>query len=204
MFRSVFFILFICCLSMLSFAQVKNRDVQVGFAYGLGTEFENKNYSYTNHYYKLQFYFEVKETKKVSYQILIQPELNFATHQLLNLYFIEPDEPDYIKKRERYTKLKDIKEYVLNLGFLVRKPLSNQASLYALGSVGPMITDTETERLSKGFAFADVIALGVTFKINRITVDLRPSIRHVSNAGLQKKNSGYTTKNIDLGFLLVL
>lgn len=204
MFKSVFFILFICCPSMLSFAQVKNREVQVGFAYGLGSEFKNKNYSYTNHYYKLQFYFGVKESNKVSYQILVQPELNFATHQLLNLYFIEPDEPDYIEKRERYTKLKDIKEYVLNLGFLVRKPLSNQASLYALGSVGPMITDTETERLSKGFAFADVIALGVTFKMNRITVDLRPSIRHVSNAGLQNKNSGYTTKNIDFGLLFAL
>ncbi|TDE02265.1 acyloxyacyl hydrolase [Flavobacterium sandaracinum] len=202
--RIVLFILFICCPIMLTYAQVKDSKVHVGIAYGLGNEFENKNYSYTNHYYKLQFYFRVKETKTFSYQILVQPELNFTTHQLLNLYFIEPDEPDYIEKRERYTKLKDIKEHVLNLGFLVRKPLSEQVSIYALGSVGPLITDTETERLSKGFAFADVVAFGFTINVNRISIDLRPSIRHVSNAGLQKRNAGYTTKNIDLGFLFAL
>ena len=103
-----------------------------------------------------------------------------------------------------YTKLKDVKEYVFNIGFLVRKPVFKSASIYVLGSIGPMITDTETERLSKGFAFADVLAIGFTCKVNRITLDIRPNIRHISNAGLQKKNSGYNTKNIDFGFLFSL
>lgn len=120
------------------------------------------------------------------------------------MYFVEPDEPDYLAKREKYTKLKDVKEYVLNIGFLVRKPVFKAASIYVLGSIGPMITDTETERLSRGFAFADVLAIGFTYKVKRVTFDIRPNIRHISNAGLQKTNSGYNTKNIDFGFSFLL
>ena len=73
------------------------------------------------------------------------------------MYFVAHDEPDYLAKREKFTKLKDVKKYVLNIGFLVRKPVFESPSIYVLGSIGPMITDTETERLSKGFAFADVL-----------------------------------------------
>jgi hypothetical protein len=68
-----------------------------------------------------------------------------------------------------------------------------------LGSVGPLITDTETERLSKGFAFSDVLAVGLSTKIGTVTFDIRPSLRHVSNAGLNESNAGYNTKNIEFG-----
>ena len=72
-----------------------------------------------------------------------------------------------------------------------------------LGSIGPMITDTETERLSKGFTFADVLTLGFTFNVNRVTFDLT-NIRHISNTGLQKTNAANNTKNIDFGLLFTL
>lgn len=180
-------------------AQDKKDNFALGFNYGFGSEFNNKDYTFTNHFYKIQLYYRVKETKHFQYEILIQPEVNFATHQLLNFYFVKPETPDYINKREEYTKLKDIHEYVLNLGFLVRKPIGKVFSVYALGSIGPMITDTETERMSDGFAFADVFAVGVSAKINRLAFDLRPSVRHVSNAGLGSENAGYNTKNIEIG-----
>jgi hypothetical protein len=61
-----------------------------------------------------------------------------------------------------------------------------------------MITDTETERMSQGFAFSDVIALGLSVKADRFQFDIRPSFRHVSNAGFNDKNAGYNTKNIEL------
>ena len=34
-----------------------------------------------------------------------------------------------------------------------------------------MITDTETERLSKGFAFTEVLAIGFACIVNRMTFD---------------------------------
>ncbi|WP_317191309.1 acyloxyacyl hydrolase [Flavobacterium agrisoli] len=85
------------------------------------------------------------------------------------------------------------------MSFLVRKPLFKKMSIYVLGSIGPLITDTETERMSSGFSFADVVAMGISNKINRFTIDFRPSLRHVFNAGIQSKNSGYNTKNIEFG-----
>jgi hypothetical protein len=68
-----------------------------------------------------------------------------------------------------------------------------------LGSIGPLITDTETERMSKGFAFADVLAVGFSINIESFQLDIRPSLRHVSNAGLGSSNAGYNTKNIEFG-----
>jgi hypothetical protein len=180
-------------------AQDKKSGFAVGFNYGFGSEFNNKDYTFTNHFYKLQLYYKLKKTKHFQYEILFQPEVNFAAHQLLNFYFVKPETPDYIEKREEYTRLRDIHEYVLNTGFLVRKPVSKDCSFYLLGSIGPMITDTETERMSDGFAFADVLAVGFSLKVKNVQFDLRSSVRHVSNAGLGSENAGYNTKNIECG-----
>ncbi|SHH20673.1 acyloxyacyl hydrolase [Flavobacterium defluvii] len=180
-------------------AQNNDSRLLLGFNYGFGSEFNNKDYTFVNHFYKAQLYYKLKETKHFQYEILVQPEINFAKHQLLNFYFVKPETPDFEQKREEYTKLKDIHEYVLNLGFLIRKPVSKNISVYLLGSVGPMITDTETERMSGGFAFADVLAVGFSLKWKKIQFDIRPEVRHVSNAGLGSTNAGYNTKNIEFG-----
>ena len=180
-------------------AQDVKSKLAIGFNYGFGSEFNNKDYTFTNHFYKLQLYYKLKETKHFQYEILVQPEVNFGKHQLLNFYFVKPEEPDYIEKREKYTQLKEVHEYVLNIGFLVRKPIDEKCSFYVLGSIGTMITDTETERMSNGFAFADVLAVGFSFNVNKFQFDLRPSVRHVSNAGLGSANAGYNTRNIEVG-----
>jgi len=198
-----FVLLFLFIVFRVS-SQGKKDNFAIGFNYGFGRGFNNKDYTFTNHFYKAQLYYRLKETKYFQYEILVQPEINFATHQLLNFYFVKPETPDYIEKREEYTRLKDIREYVLNLGFLVRKPIGKIFSIYALGSIGPMITDTETERMSAGFAFADVLAVGVSAKVNKFRVDIRPSVRHVSNAGLNSENAGYNTKNIEIGISVCL
>ena len=179
--------------------QERNSHFSLGFNYGFGSEFNNRNYTFTNHFYKLQIYYKLKETKHFRYQILVQPEINFAKHQLLNFYFVKSETPNYQQKRDEYTQLKDVREYVLNCGFLIRKPIGKACSIYVLGSIGPMITDTETERMSRGFAFADVLALGFTADYKKLQFDVRPSVRHVSNAGLGNSNAGYNTKNIEFG-----
>jgi len=185
-------------------AQEEQNRFAVGLNAGFGNEFKNRNYTFENHFYKLQVQYKLKKTKHFQYELLIQPEVNFAKHQLLNFYFVKPETPDYVEKRAAYTKLKDIHEYVLNLGFVVRKPITEVISVYALASIGPLITDTETERMSEGFAFADVFALGLSFKVYKLQLDIRPSIRHVSNAGLGTDNAGYNTRNIEFGVLYSL
>lgn len=186
------------------FGQENTSKFAVGLSYGFGSEIKNTDYTYTNRYVKGQVYYTIKTTKNFQFQILVEPEINFATHQLLNLYFVTPDEPNFEERRARFTQLKDITEYVLHVGFIVRKPLSKQISIYALGSVGPMFTNTETERLSSGFAFSDVLGLGISYKIKRISLDFRPNLRHNSNAGLQNSNAGFNTLNYDFGIVFSL
>jgi lipid A 3-O-deacylase PagL len=199
------FLLFGFFLFSSAFAQeTKKHPMDIGLNYGFGDEIKNTDYTYTNHYIKPQLYWQFTKGKHFTYQILLQPEINFATHQLINLYFVTPEEPDYEHKREEYTKLKDIHEYVLNVGFLVRKPITRDFSIYILGSVGPMFTDRETERLSKGFAFSDVLSLGFSYRMKNVTLDLRPNVRHTSNAGLQSSNAGFNTANIEFGFSMPL
>ena len=67
-----------------------------------------------------------------------------------------------------------------------------------------MFTDTETERLSKGFSFSDVLGLGISYQTKHVTLDFRPNLRHNSNAGLQSSNAGFNTMNYDFGFVFPL
>ncbi|PWA05569.1 acyloxyacyl hydrolase [Flavobacterium psychrotolerans] len=184
----------------LFIAQEKTHKCTLGFHYGFGNEIKNSDYTFSNQYYKLQLDCLLKETKTLRYELLLQPEVNFATHQLLNPYFVTSNEPDYDGKRAKYTQFKTLKEYILNIGIILRKPILKKSSIYVLGSVGPLMADTETERLSKGFAFSDVLGLGISLKTNAITFELCPNIRHVSNLGLLKHNAGYNTLNLEFGF----
>jgi hypothetical protein len=178
--------------------------IALGLSYGFGNEFRNIDYSYTNQYIQGQFYYSLNPGRKWEYVVALQPEANFATHQLLNLYFVTPDDPDYIQKREEYTKLKNIREYVLNVAFFAKRKVTAELSLYAMANIGPMIIDTETERLSEGFAFCDVFALGASYSFKSFILDLRPNIRHVSNAGLNRPNSGYNSFNIGFSVIVPL
>ena len=201
--KSILLFIFFIGISVV-FGQEKASKFSVGASYGFGSELKNTDYTYTNRYVKGQVYYSLKKTKNFEFQVLLEPEINFATHQLLNFYFVTPDEPNFEERRARFTKLKDIREYVLHVGFLVRKPLTERFSIYILGSVGPMFTDTETERLSKGFAFSDVLGLGISYKTKHVTFDFRPNLRHNSNAGLQNSNAGFNTLNYDFGVVFPL
>jgi hypothetical protein len=198
----VFFVFF--SVSSGIFGQESQSKMAVGVSYGFGNALSNTNYSYTNQYLKGQLFYTLTKTRRFEFQIVLAPEINFATHQLLNFYFVTPDEPNFQERRDRFTQLKDIREYVLHVGFLVRKPLSKQFSIYVIGSIGPMITNTETERLSIGFAFSDVLGLGVSFHTKHVTFDFRPNVRHNSNAGLQNSNAGINTLNFEFGVIFPL
>lgn len=200
MYKRTLFILIIIFSCNIFYAQNVNQKRKLGFHYGFGNEIKNSVFTHTNSYYKLQLYYTLKASKNFKYELLIQPEYNHATHQLLDVNFIHTDDPNYIEKRQRFSNLRNIEEYVLNLGLIIRKPISKSFSIYLLGSIGPMIINNETERLAEGFAFSDVLTLGFSLKIDKITFDLRPNIRHVSNCGLQSPNLGFNTVNIEFGF----
>jgi len=198
----VFFLVFINKVNAQDTIQ-KNKKIRLGFNYGFGTQqsypFNSKDYTYDVQFYKIQINYLISKKTKWSFEINVEPSIYFNEHQLLNKYYVQPNEDDYLKKREEFTKLKPLNEYVLNLGFLARYHVFNNFSTYILGSVGPMYSDTDTERMNAGFAFSDIIALGLSYQINTFFLDFRYSMRHVSNANLSEPNNGYNSMNFEFG-----
>ena len=195
-------IVLVICICIFSGSVVRSQSVfrptSIGFAVGTGSEFKNRNYSHSAEFVKLELLYPLMKKKSIGLELLIQPEFNSAKHQMLNLFFVKPEMPNYEDLRALYSQNRTVNSYILNIGGLLRKQFSTAASCYVMLSVGPMYTNTQTERLSKGFAFSDVLAIGFSYKIKSVTIDLRPSLQHQSNAGLGDSNAGYNIKNVEL------
>lgn len=200
-------LLFILSANTQVNSQENKKILKYGFNYGFGEQgifpFSDNDYSYELQFYKGQINYVFKTKGKFSFELNFEPSIYITKHQLLNKHFVTPnDGDDYLEQRERLTKKKTMKEYVLGIGFIYRYKLVDNLSIYALGSVGPMIIDTETERMAKGFAFSDVFSFGLSYKLNLITIDTRYGVRHVSNFQLQNPNSGYNSTNFEIGILI--
>lgn len=139
-------------------------------------------------------------TGKLNLEIQFEPSLYRAKHQLLNEGFVQPDYgPDYLLKRVIYMKPKIITEYVLNIGIVIRYNLNDTFSCFLFGSIGPTYSDTDTERMTKGFAFSDIAAFGIALNTKIFTFEIRPGVRHLSNADIRYPNCGYNSATIDFG-----
>jgi hypothetical protein len=208
-FRIVLFLIFNILIITKSYAGEEVRSLRLGFSYTLGKQpffpFSSPDYIYTVQGLTVLTNYPVAKRGRFSYELQIEPGIYSARHRLLNEFFVQPNRgPDYLEQRERFTKDKTIPEYALNLGFQVRYDLKAKISFFLLASLGPMYSGTETERLAKGFAFADVIALGLSYKTGKFMFEIRPGLRHVSNANLQYPNSGHNSSNLDFGISLFL
>lgn len=197
--KKILFALLSFFLFYPSFSQKNKNDLMMGFLYGFGHEFTNKNYTFDNQFYKIHVGYVIKKTKRYTWALVVEPEINLGRHQLINPFFITSNDPDYIIKREYYSKINNVNQYILNLGILIRKPISNTLSIFILGSSGPMISNAKTERLAKGFALSNTLAVGVDLELNTFIFEIKPSFRHVSNAGFNSPNLGFNTANIEFG-----
>lgn len=198
--RKILFALLLLFLFHPSFSQKNKNDLMIGFLYGFGHEFKNKNYTFDNQFYKIHVGYVIKKTKRYTWELVVEPEINLGRHQLINPFFITSDDPDYIIKREYYSKMNNVNQYILNLGICIRKPISKTLSIFILGSSGSLISDAKTERLAKGFALSNVLAIGIDLELNTFIFEIKPSFRHVSNAGFKSPNLGFNTANIEFGF----
>lgn len=197
--------IFIISTSFNTSAQINNENFRIGFNYGSGSQdkfpFKSDQYSHDVEFYKIQLNYLLKEKRKWTFELNIEPSIYIAQHKLLNQYFIQPhDGDDYLEQREYFTEEREIKQYVLNLGLLARYNISESFSIYSLGIVGPMVSDKATERLAKGFSFSDILAFGTSYDFGNFLVDFRYSVRHTSNFEMKQPNSGHNTTNFEFGF----
>ena len=177
---------------------------KIGILYGYGEQggdfLNDKDYNYTTNLIKFQFYYPLK-SGSFDLELVIEPTIGFATHQLLNIQFIRPTEPNYLALREEFIQKKELTEYILSTNLILRKNIYKSFSAYILLGIGPMIISERTERLAKGFAFAEIVSLGFSTKVyQNLNFDVRGGYRHMSNADLKLPNSGINTATINLGF----
>lgn len=199
-------LLFISAHHLFSQSQPDPGKLLLGFNYGMGTQnafpFDSKNYTYKIRFYKGIMNLGIDETRKWSF------EGNFELG-----YYNAKYQSYYHKNQDAATKSllnidseieKQLHEFVLNIGLVSRYKLSDHIGIYALGSIGPMMTSCSTDRLAQGFAFSDIFAFGLRYSTNYWAFDLRYGLRHVSNAGLLFPNKGYNSTNLEAGFLVRL
>ena len=63
---------------------VNKHNLSLGFYFGFGNEFKNRNYSFNNHYYKLLLGYLIKNSKIFTNELMVEPKLNFAKYLLTN------------------------------------------------------------------------------------------------------------------------
>ncbi len=189
-------------------AQTADIEYRLGLSYGRGSQdqfpIRSPDYLYDLYYFKFQFHYPIGGKRRWKTEFIAEPSVYIAEHQLLNIYYITPESGEnYQEQRDQFSKKRTINEYVVNLGLLLRYALFDDLSVYGMASIGPMISDTETERLAQGFAFSDIIAFGTTYHFDHLAFDFRYVFRHVSNANLQSPNIGHNSSSIEAGILFL-
>ena len=145
------------------------------------------DYFYEVYFFQPQYYYALIDKKGWGLEILAQPQFNLTSFRPID------NEPEVL----------DGFEYGVNAGLLVRKNLFNKfLSFYAFISAGPHFVSGVPQRQTDGFIFSDNFFVGMNIKLNkRFQLDLRPGLRHISNAGIQNPNGGVNNSVISGGFI---
>jgi hypothetical protein len=92
-----FFSLFIV---MTSFSQERNKSIlkpyKLGFLYNFSSNenfiFDDVDYTYITNTYKAQVFYKLGKWKNINLELIVQPQVQFLKHQLINEQFITPDQ----------------------------------------------------------------------------------------------------------------
>lgn len=203
-----FGILFISMIST-SYGQTSKKSFlfspsKFGFQFAQGNEknilFDNTDFFYRSNTIKSQFYYPLKSYKSIELFLIIQPQVQFAKHQLYNEHFVRPEETDYLIKRQQFTKLKNLSITAIEFTLEAKKKLYKGLNIYLQIGLGFAYIDTVTERLAKGFTFIENGNLGFDIELNsKTSIQLFSGLGHISNFNFKMPNSGYSLMNTGFG-----
>ena len=209
--RFLSFLFFFVVLS--SFSQEDNKAVlkpnKIGFLYNFGTGenfiFDDLDYMYSTNTYKAQAFYKLGIWKHIHFELIVQPQVQFIKHQLINEQFVTPDQENYLEKRAEFTKSKNMNLYGLEFGFAAKKQVLEKLALQGTISLGFSFIDTRTERLAKGFTFIENFSLGFSYNtLKNFYLYLGTNFGHVSNLNFQKPNDGYNILGLEIGYSYIL
>ncbi len=200
-------------VSVITFSQKKNKSVlkptKIGFLYNFGSGenfiFNDADYTYSTNTFKAQAFYKLGKWKNIELELIVQPQVQFIKHQLINEQFVTPEQENYLEKRIEFTKAKKMNLYSLEFGFAAKKSLTKKLDLQGTISLGFSIIDTRTERVAKGFTFIENFSVGFshqTFKNSFLYIGT--NFGHVSNLNFQKPNNGYNVLGIEVGYSYIL
>jgi hypothetical protein len=197
----------------LSYSQKEKKSIlkptKIGFLYNFGTNenFINNDpdYTYSTNTYKLQAFYNLGSLKNFNFELIVQPQLQFLKHTLINEQFVTPDEENYLDKRTEFTRAKTMNLYALEFGFAVKKQLTRKLDFQGTISLGFSIINTRTERIAKGFTFIENFSLGFSHQtFTNSFIYLGTNYGHVSNLNFQKPNNGYNILGLEIGYSYIL
>ncbi|WP_105014983.1 acyloxyacyl hydrolase [Polaribacter porphyrae] len=185
------------------------KPKKLGFLYNYGSEdnflFNDKDYTYTTNTYKFQAFYDIASWRKFKFDLIVQPQIQFLKHQLLNKWYVTPNQSNVQEKIDEFTKLKSMSLYGLEFAFVVKRELFKNLEIQAGISLGFSYIDTRTERLAKGFTFIENFSLGFSYQTFKNSfIYLGTNFGHVSNLNFTKPNDGYNVLGIEIGYSFLL
>lgn len=207
--RKIIFIVYIFS-AYFTLCQEKNKSklspYKVGFLYNNATNEnflnDDPDYNYSTSTFKAQAFYELRNWKNWDIELIVQPQVQFLEHQLINKQFITPDEENYLAKRSEFTQKKSMHLYGVEFGFAAKKKVFKKLDLQGTLSLGLNYIDTRSERLAKGFTFIENFSLGLSYNfLESSYLYVGTNIfGHVSNLNFQKPNNGYNIFGIEIGY----
>lgn len=202
------FILLFVFLVSISYAQEghKFKHIKTGFQVNRNDRdnfyFNNKDYSFAIFTLKFQSFYEVKKIKNWSFNVILQPQFQYIEHQLLNKFFITPEDfnGDYLEWREKLTQPNNFSFYAFELGFQLTRPLYKTLNFEFTAGLGAGYIDFFTERVASGFTFLENLSFGFSKTFSKNEIYLGFVLNHISNFGFKSPNSGYNTLGFELSY----
>lgn len=183
----------------------KLKPYKIGFLYNYASNEnfinDDPDYDYTTNTYKLQAFYNLTNWKGVDIELIVQPQIQFLKHQLLNKWYVTPDQDNVEEKITVFTQLKSMNLYGVEFGFAFKKQLLKKLDVQGTISLGFNYIDTRTERLAKGFTFNENFSLGLSYQIlPKSYLYIGSNIfGHVSNLDFLEPNDGYNIFGIEIG-----
>jgi len=197
----------LACSISTSFGQVNPKSYfipsKIGFEFSLGNEknilFDDPDYRFQSNNYKIRLNYPILNRNYVLF-LIFEPQVVHLNHQLINEQFVTPDEVNYLEKRERFTKNKEMTLLAIGTTLSFQIKLYKKLTASVSGGIGLGYIDTSTERLAKGFTFIENLSIELEHPIDKkFYFQLTTGFGHVSNLNFQLPNSGYNTLTTGIG-----
>ena len=166
--------------------------------------FSDRDYDYQTNVIKAQLFYSLRKGEKWDINIILQPQAQFAKHQLLNPFYVSSDLTNVQELRDRFTQERNIALYQFELGFQLRTQLWDPIYFESTLGLGAGYISEESERLAKGFTFIENLSVGLAYQLTSSELYLGMNVGHVSNFDTQTPNDGYNILGFEIGYRILL